>query len=138
MEVILINKDEVLRKVEEAIILDENEMRHICNTILDLIRSNTPIKSGRLRSSLNVKGSNGDYGIYALSYFHYLDKGTRDHWIFPKYKLALRWIDEISGEVCFSKGHKVSGITPMHIIDVGSLSNVMKEKALEFIKREIT
>jgi hypothetical protein len=40
----------------------------------------------------------------------YLDLGTYDHWIFPVRAWALHWIDELTGEHRFSKGHKVSGI----------------------------
>ena len=40
--------------------------------------------------------------------------GTKDHWIRPKFKQLLSWIQE--GRRLFSRGHIVSGIKSLHII----------------------
>lgn len=127
---------EALTSIHERVSLSEDEMTHICNTIVDTIRDKTPRRSGRLASSMRLEGTQGNYGIHALSYFHYLNKGTRDHWIFPIHALALRWVDEL-GNVHFSKGHKVSGIVAMHIIDVRSLITLMKDKTLDIITNKL-
>jgi hypothetical protein len=42
--------------------------------------------------------------------FHYLDKGTRRHFVAPRNKKALHWVEQ--GEDRFSKGHFVSGVKP--------------------------
>lgn len=48
--------------------------------------------------------------------FHYLNEGTRTHWIEPVNAKALRWEDEL-GNVHFSKGHMVSGILPAYFAE---------------------
>lgn len=44
----------------------------------------------------------------------YLDLGTADHFIAPVRASALHWIDPVTGEDRFSKGHTVSGIVASH------------------------
>ena len=46
----------------------------------------------------------------------YLEYGTRDHWIFPRFAKVLHWIDPHTGEDVFSMGHMVSGIKPVGMI----------------------
>ena len=46
----------------------------------------------------------------------YLEYGTRDHWIFPRFAKVLHWIDPNTGEDRFSAGHIVSGIKPVGMI----------------------
>lgn len=50
--------------------------------------------------------------------------GTKDHWIRPRFKQLLSWIQD--GRRLFSKGHIVSGIKSLHII-----RNVVNEKTPE-------
>lgn len=45
-----------------------------------------------------------------------LELGTRGHFVFPRTKLALHWIDPETGEDRFSTGHFVSGIVGLDII----------------------
>lgn len=40
----------------------------------------------------------------------YVDGGTKSHWVRPKNAKALHWVDPVSGEDRFSKGHVVKGI----------------------------
>lgn len=131
-------KEEILARVHDKVSLNEDERVSVCTTILEHVRNKTPKKSGKLVESMRLQkgGEDDEYDIYALVYFHFLDKGTKDHWIFPRYAKALRWVDEL-GNVCFSKGHMVSGIVAMHIIDEDELSTLLKEKVLEIIKNKI-
>ena len=46
----------------------------------------------------------------------YLEYGTRDHWIFPRFASVLHWVDPETGEDAFSMGHVVSGIKPVGMI----------------------
>lgn len=50
------------------------------------------------------------------SIFHYLNEGTRTHYIEPVNAQALRWEDDF-GDVHFSKGHIVSGILPAYFAE---------------------
>lgn len=50
--------------------------------------------------------------------------GTKDHWIRPRFKQLLSWIQE--GRRLFSRGHIVSGIKSLYII-----RDVVKEKTEE-------
>ena len=43
------------------------------------------------------------------------EKGTEDHWIKPKTKQSLSWIQ--NGKRLSSKGHKVSGLPKLSIIE---------------------
>lgn len=54
--------------------------------------------------------------------------GTKDHWVRPKFKNLLSWIQE--GRRLFSKGHIVSGIKSLHII-----RDVVKEQLPEVQKK---
>jgi len=54
--------------------------------------------------------------------------GTRDHWIRPRTKMLLSWIS--GGIRLFSKGHIVSGIKSLHIIE-----NTIRDNKEE-LKRE--
>jgi hypothetical protein len=58
--------------------------------------------------TLDYQGDNGEpLGIW-------FEEGTKDHFIAPKDKKALRF--EIGNQVFFSKGHWVKGIKERHII----------------------
>ena len=50
--------------------------------------------------------------------------GTKDHWIRPRLKQVLSWIQE--GRRLFSRGHIVSGIKSLLII-----TNIVKEQTAE-------
>lgn len=51
----------------------------------------------------------------------YFERGTRDHFIFPRFKKALRWIK--NQKAIFSKGNFVRGIKAKHVfrdgLDIG-------------------
>ena len=59
------------------------------------------------------------------------EHGTRRHWIAPRVKLALSWITQ--GVRLFSKGHYVSGIKSLHIIE-DTVKSKRKELQLEFTR----
>jgi hypothetical protein len=47
--------------------------------------------------------------------YAFVDQGTKRHWVRPRYRKALRWIDKKSGAgPFFSKGHVVRGIRARH------------------------
>lgn len=81
-----------------------------------------PIKSGELRSDINyylvrhtlsiitTKATTKPKDGKAKPYAFWLEFGTAPHWIAPKDKKVLHWIDPETGEDRFSKGHEVSGI----------------------------
>lgn len=59
------------------------------------------------------------------------EHGTKRHWIAPRVKLALSWITQ--GVRLFSKGHYVSGIKSLHIIE-DTVNAKKKELQLEFTR----
>ena len=59
------------------------------------------------------------------------EHGTKRHWIAPRVKLALSWITQ--GIRLFSKGHYVSGIKSLHIIEDTVKAN-KEELQREFTK----
>ena len=78
----------------------------------------------------------------------FFEHGTKDHWIEPKEKKALHWIDTggsaakaiysqgdnlTDGVSRFSKGHYVSGIKSLHIIEDTVKAN-KEELQREFTK----
>jgi hypothetical protein len=82
-------------------------------------KRNCPVKAGTLRDSiyysllvetaeeLTVKIATGE----DIEYAYYLEYGTTTHWVAPKNKKSLHWVD--GGIDRFSRGHNVSGIKPM-------------------------
>ena len=46
-----------------------------------------------------------------------IEQGTRDHWVAPVTFDALHWVDKLTGEDRFSKGHMVSGIKADPFVD---------------------
>lgn len=133
VEIELMNMKLINEKLNK-IMLDEEEQREIMNHIHRHIVERTPHKSGALRRSLRfINGGEGEWELWGHIYFHYLNKGTKSHWIFPIYAKALSWIDEDTHERRFSKGHQVSGINAFHIIDEDELMNMLKEGVLRHV-----
>jgi hypothetical protein len=64
--------------------------------------------------------------------------GTKDHWIRPRFKQVLSWIQE--GKRLFSRGHIVSGIKSLLIIkntikdQMPEVQNKIDEDMQEFIE----
>jgi hypothetical protein len=86
--------------------------------MLKVLVMSTPIRSGKLRNSIRVnkavRGNSVGFTVTALSYFFYLDQGTKEHMVRPRKKKALHWVE--SDQDYFSKGHMVSGIKGMHLL----------------------
>lgn len=94
--------------------------------------------TGMMANSVDVmKDGEGVYlvGNTAMSVdgFPYplaIEEGTRDHYVAPVTFDALHWIDKMTGEDRFSKGHMVSGIKADPFVDY-SIQNL--EAAIEDI-----
>lgn len=125
----------VINEKINSIMLNEDDQRIIINNIHNHIVGKTPHKSGSLRRSLRFIVKGGEWELWGYTYFHYLNKGTRSHWIFPIYAKALSWIDEETHERRFSKGHQVSGINAFHIIDEDELMKMLKEGVLRHVSK---
>ncbi|MCS6768295.1 MAG: HK97 gp10 family phage protein [Candidatus Nitrosocaldus sp.] len=119
--------------VEIRLDMDSGVKDAMAQRILEEIRSRTPVKTGALRSSLRYEIKGGEIDFYALQYFHYIDKGTRRHFVRPVGARALRWIDEVTGEDRFSRGLWVSGITPSNILDLFRLTRIAKDELISRI-----
>ena len=70
-----------------------------------------------------------------VEYAEFLEFGTSPHFIAPVNKKALRWINKLTREVFFSKGHMVAGIQPrLHFTN--SIER-MKPKIVEHLTNKI-
>lgn len=93
-----------------------NEVEKIAEDTTQFLRGRLPVKSGELRDSIALKKKNTrggrEYAIVSpkANIVRYLSFGTRQHFVLPIFKKALHWIDPVTGEDCFSSGHKVRGI----------------------------
>ncbi len=118
----------VLRSAERwvnELIIDEiqNKMRE--NKFSQKIWMGTKILTSRIE---------GDQIIVTIQNYYFSDSGfdvavareygTKDHWIRPRLKQVLSWIQE--GRRLFSRGHIVSGIKSLLII-----TNTVKEQTAE-------
>lgn len=116
------------RKARQALEHAFGEMVELAYWTFERLIELTP-KSGRSREGERVVDS------WELKFLHYvmwrelawsvlsehevigyLEYGTREHWIFPRFANVLHWVDPDTGEDCFSMGHIVSGIRPVGMI----------------------
>jgi len=96
--------------------------------LLSALQSNTPGEKlpDEWTHAISVRASQGMLSIFNTRLeqdrgtwepiFHYLNEGTRTHYIEPVNAQALRWVDDF-GDVHFSKGHIVSGILPAYFAE---------------------
>jgi len=73
----------------------------------------TPKMTGETAASWTVIP--GEFGEWFITNSNepiitYLTQGTLAHWVAPVAAKALHWVDPLTGEDRFSKGHEVSGI----------------------------
>lgn len=79
-------------------------------------------KSRSLRNSILPLGIEGSWEGDDLSggagagapHALYVEEGTRDHWVRPRFRTALAW--EVEGGFAFSRGHVVRGIEARHFM----------------------
>ncbi len=120
--------DVILRSAERWV----NEL--IVDKIQDRMRENN--FSHKIWMSTKVMSSaiENDQVIVTIQNYYFSESGfdvaiareygTKDHWIRPRLKLALSWIQQ--GKRLFSQGHMVSGIKSLFII-----RDVVKENTQE-------
>jgi len=123
------NLDFVLLRSAERwvneLIIDEIQNRMRNANFSQKIWMNTKIITSKIE---------GDKVIVTLQNYYFSESGfdvaiareygTKDHWIRPRFKQLLSWIQD--GRRLFSRGHIVSGIKSLYII-----RNVVNEKTSE-------
>jgi hypothetical protein len=123
------NYDEFLiAKIKEhtnKIIIDEIQARMEKENFSPKIIQSTILKDvevhrGRIKIKIKSEYTSESGFDVALA----REKGTKDHMVYPNTKQALSWI--IAGKRFFSRGHKVSGIKSLKIIE-----KTIKEKKPE-------
>lgn len=95
------------------------------------IRSSGRDRKGNIAKAITwEKISDGEYIVKCdKEYASYLEYGTQSHDIFPKVAKVLHWTTD--GKHFFSKGHRVSGITPTPFMEPAYLLALKKAKNKE-------
>ena len=110
--------DVLLRSAERwvnVLIVDEITERMRENNFSQKIWMSTKVISSRIeRDQIIVTIQNYYFSDSGFDVAIAREFGTKDHWIRPRFKQLLSWIQE--GRRLFSKGHIVSGIKSLHII----------------------
>jgi hypothetical protein len=87
------------------------EKRLLGQKLRQSVQKVTPVDKGGLKGSINYNITQSGVRVGAgAKYAIFVEKGTRSHWVEPKFASALIWVDAVSGTTFGSKGHKVSGI----------------------------
>ena len=124
--------DVLLRSAERwvnVLIVDEITERMRENNFSQKIWMSTKVISSRIeRDQIIVTIQNYYFSDSGFDVAIAREFGTKDHWIRPRFKQLLSWIQE--GRRLFSKGHIVSGIKSLHII-----RDVVKEQMPKVQKR---
>lgn len=124
--------DVLLRSAERwvnVLIVDEITERMRENNFSQKIWMGTKVISSRIeRDQIIVTIQNYYFSDSGFDVAIAREFGTKDHWIRPRFKQLLSWIQE--GRRLFSKGHIVSGIKSLHII-----RDVVKEQMPKVQKR---
>lgn len=95
--------------------LKPRQIDEALNILVDDVKKNTPVDSGKLKASISKRKSSTGGSFYLRGKRNnevagYLIKGTKSHFIRPKKKDGvLAWIGS-NGKLFFSKGHRVRGI----------------------------
>lgn len=108
----------LLRSAERwvnELIIDEIQNRMRKAEFSQKIWMNTKIITSRIeRDKVIVTFQNYYFSESGFDVALAREYGTRDHWIRPRFKQLLSWIQD--GRRLFSKGHIVSGIKSLYII----------------------
>lgn len=133
MEKDISNIDEIQKVFDDWLDLFMEELtKRMVTEMKNNLRVQGHIKTGNLIDSISYKKiGKHDYQIHIeAEYAAYIEFGTKDHSIFPKYKKALSWIQE--GQRRFSKGHKVKGIKASPFVEpaINLTLNKAKNKEL--------
>lgn len=102
----------------------EQERKKLAEIVLKAVKSQSPVKTGALKTSLKWTPMGKIDVLWGLEYGRYIITGTRPHVIEPKNAKALRF--EINGQIVFAK----------RVNHPGTKANDFRKKGLEKVDHQ--